>query len=170
MTRYFAGMITIEAVKTAYRELAKRWHPDKPGGDLATMQAVNAQYHEALKNLDGNVSQGTDGREHTYRYDEAVEQEVMDKLAEILAIKGTFEVVLIGTWIWITGDTRPIKGDLGKDGAKCKWHSKRMCWYWRPSGSRHYGKPNPGGLDSLAAKYGAKSFCGTETDSKMATA
>jgi len=164
---YFTHCTTLEDVKSEYRRLAKIHHPDL-GGDTATMQALNAQYHTALKNLDGSTSSGSDGNEHTYRYNAKTEQAVMDKLAELLAIHGTFEVHMIGTWLWVMGDTKPIKESLKNAG--CSWHSKRICWYWRPSESRHYGKASPNGLAHLAERYGVSSFQSSETDRNLAHA
>jgi len=169
MERYFDRLksVGVEAVKIEYRTLAKRWHPDRPNGDTATMQKINAQYHEALKALDQSTSRGSDGGQHTYHYSAQTEQSVMDKLAELLRIRGKFEIMMIGTWLWVAGDTKPIKEELKKAG--CQWHSKRQCWYWRPESSRHYGKSSSGGLEHLAAQYGATMFTATESDTKMTT-
>ena len=52
---HFANCTTVEAIKKLYRTLAMRWHPDRPGGDLETMQIINAQYHQALKAADGTL-------------------------------------------------------------------------------------------------------------------
>ena len=82
---YFTNLDTVGRVKTEYRKLAKLNHPDL-GGVTAVMQAINAAYHAALAGLNGEVSMGTDGKEHTYRYNEVVEQEVMDKIAELLGL------------------------------------------------------------------------------------
>ncbi len=153
--KYFTHLHTVEEVKAEYRRLAKQHHPDK-GGDVATMQAVNAQYHERLAQLNGATTVGDDGREHTYYYNRAAEQEVMDKLSEILKIKGSFEVYLIGKWLWILGDTKPIKESLKAAG--CKWHSERVCWYWRPATSKHYGRYEGADLGTLAWKYGCSEF------------
>lgn len=40
---------SFDTVKTAYRHLSKRWHPDMPGGDRARFEAVKAAYEEACK-------------------------------------------------------------------------------------------------------------------------
>ena len=105
MNSYFAKCATVAEVKAEYRRLAMLHHPDR-GGDTATMQEVNAQYHAALKRMDGQTTTGTDNKPHTYRYDQQRESEIAAALAKILRIKMDATVALIGNWIWIT-DSMP---------------------------------------------------------------
>ena len=151
----FTHCHTVEDIKKEYRRLAMLHHPDR-GGSTEKMQEINAAYHTALQRANGQRATDTDGREHTYTYNREREQAIMDKIAEILQIRGSFDVILIGTWVWVIGDTKPIKEQLKVLG--CVWHSKRLCWYWRPADSRHYGKSSRHGFDELAARYGAKYF------------
>jgi hypothetical protein len=158
---YFADCWTVEQIKIRYRELAIEHHPDH-GGDTRTMQDINAEYHIALKMQDGRESTD-DGKKYTYKYDEQTEQNIMDKISELLKIKMNAEIALIGVWIWITGDTRPVKTKLKDIG--CKWHQKRAAWYWSPY--KHYGKSSRGSLEHLACKYGCETF--TSRNSDLAT-
>ena len=59
------------------------------------------------------------------------------------------EIDLIGTWIWITGDTKPVKDQLKE--AECKWHGKRGCWYFKIG---NYYRRSSKSLETLAEKYG----------------
>ena len=156
---YFATCNTVEAVKAEYRRLAKLHHPDI-GGDTETMQELNAQYHRALERMDGQRNHDDQGREHTYTYNRDREQEIMDKLGELLAVlPGGVEIALIGLWLWIIGTEKEDKDTQGKlKEAGCRWHSKRKCWYWRPASMKHYGRQNKGGLASMAMKYGCRTF------------
>ena len=138
-------------------------HPDI-GGDTATMQEINKQYHEALKGQHGVTSYNQETqKEHTYYYNKNVETDVMNKVLELLGLRlEGVEVLLIGTWIWITGDTKPHRDKLGKGtndkpGAKCRWHSKRQAWYWRSAKNKCY-RPSNASLGSLAAAYGCETF------------
>ena len=151
---YFSKCSTVEEVKSLYRTLAKANHPDL-GGDTATMQEINAQYHAALNRMNGQTH--TDGnREYTYTYNRQREQQAMDKIAELLRIKGNIDIYLIGTWVWVMGDTKPVKEQLKAAG--CQWHSVRSCWYWRANEYRHKGKMSRGGLEHLAYRYGVEAF------------
>ena len=150
---YFAGLTSVEEIKKAYRDLARKHHPDL-GGDLKTMKIINAQYHAALNGQNGTT---TDGR--TYKYNQKSEQEIMDVIAELLKIPN-LEISLIGYWVWVQGDTKPVKEQLKT--LKCRWHSGRSCWYWKPAWCGK-SRSNPGGLDELAAKYGYQDFRSTST-------
>lgn len=126
---YFSNCETVAEVKSLYRRLAFKNHPDR-GGDTKTMQEINAEYHAKLKSLNGFSSVGNDGKRHTYYYRQAVEQELIDKIYQLLALKMQgVTVELIGTWIWIHGETKIHKDKLKN--LKCKWHGKRKCWYFR---------------------------------------
>lgn len=157
INKWFAGFETPEAIKIRYRKLAMKYHPDR-GGDVEAMQEINAQYQDALKYCDGQTSEDN-GKEYTYRYQAEVEQAIMEKIAELLSLNmSQVDVALIGVWIWITGDTKPVKDSLKEAG--CKWHTKRKCWYWHNGKKRRsYSKA---GLGQIAEKYGYRHFGKTQ--------
>jgi len=153
MNNFFHDCRTVEEIKKRYRQLAMKHHPDR-GGDTATMQEINRQYQSALKHCDGQTNKGSDGKQHTYHYNEAAETELAEKIDELLKLKlAGIEIALIGLWIWITGDTKPHRQAL-KD-AGCRWHSKRACWYWQNTG---YVGRSKASLQELADKYGYKAY------------
>jgi hypothetical protein len=147
-TDFFFSINTVEEVKKHYRDLARKNHPDL-GGSLEVMQEINAQYHKKLLSLNNISSDG-----HVYKYNQKPEQSIMDKLHEFLKIPN-LDISLIGVWIWITGDTKPVKEELKLLGSS--WHSKRKMWYWKPIWSK-IRSSNPGSLSELAIKYGYQKF------------
>jgi len=146
---YFKACKSVQEIKKLYRQLALANHPDK-GGDVEIMQSINAQYTLALKSFDGTTQDN-----YTYKYNAETEQAVMDKIAEIISSKIDVEISLIGNWIWITGETKQYRTELKKMG--CKWHSKRLCWYWNNQ-TKRYRYSSKVSLDELAEKYGVKNF------------
>ncbi|WP_017299775.1 J domain-containing protein [Nodosilinea nodulosa] len=156
-TKYFFGATTVEEIKARYRRLAMDLHPDR-GGDAEAMKVLNREYHEALRRCHGTTAQKTAGggeEEHTYYYNEAVEQAVIDKLAELLGLSlPNIRVMLVGTWIWIDGETKPVRDSLKSHGLR--WHNKRGKWYWH-AGSHRY-RQSLGDFNELAAKYGYREF------------
>ena len=153
---YFKEAIKVEDIKYCYRELAMKFHPDRPGGSTEIMQEINQQYQQALQQANGQQSSNTDGKHFTYRYNADIEQAIVEMIDVLLSIKmDSVNISLIGSWIWITGDTRPYKEDL--KAIDCKYHGKRKCWFWsNDSGRSRYNKKDS--LTELAEKYGVKSF------------
>lgn len=150
MNNFFSDCLTVDAVKKRYRILAFQHHPDR-GGDLVTMQQVNRQYHAALKRCNLQAAHTEDGKEYTYRYDETVEESVVAVISSLISLKmDDVKILLIGTWVWIVGETKRYKDSLKSLG--CRWHSGRSCWYFTAKPYRGFYSKN--GLESLAAKYG----------------
>lgn len=155
--RYFAHLHTVEEIKKEFRRLAMENHPDR-GGDTATMQEIIEQYHAALKGCDKQTSKDADNRPHTYNYSQPLEQEIVNKIDELIragVASANVEIWLIGTWVWIVGDTKPIKETLKKSG--CTYHGKRQCWYWQNDGHAHRFS-RKASMSDLAQKYGAAQF------------
>ena len=154
--KYFEGCKTVQDIKSLYRKLAMQFHPDR-GGDTATMQMINLEYHEMLKRLDGFVSWDSKGKEHTYHYRADVEQQIIDKINEMLNLRmEDVNIELIGVWVWVYGaNTKKYKEDLKKAG--CRWHSKRQMWYWhKKSNYRREFSGVP--FEMLRQMYGSKVY------------
>jgi hypothetical protein len=153
---YFNEAKTVEDIKYCYRELAMKFHPDRPEGDTEIMQEINQHYQQALQQANGQQSSNSDGKQFTYRYNADIEQAIVEMIDVLLGIKMEGVIIsLIGRWVWITGNTRPYKDELKAIG--CKYHGKRKCWFWSNDSerSRYNSKDS---LVELAEKYGVKSF------------
>ena len=149
--KYFTDCKNVAETKSLYRSLAFKFHPDH-GGDVEKMKALNNEYHAHLKALDGSEQEGT---EYAYKYNKETEQEIMEKIYSFLALKmEKVEIALVGTWIWISGDTFPHKKALKEAG--CKWHGKRKMWYWKKGPNRRYASKMS--FEDIAKAYGFKSF------------
>jgi hypothetical protein len=154
-TRDFANCAMVEEVKSLFRGLAQVHHPDH-GGEHDVMIQLTAAYHARLQELNGQTSKGTDGKEHTYQYDFDRENVVVETLSALLNLKmPKVEILLIGIWLWIEGETKPHRHALKELG--CKWHAKRKLWYWRPPQEKFRPHSN-GSLADLAWRYGCKRF------------
>lgn len=169
---YFFNLRTVTEIKSRYRELMMKWHPDRhPEADekqkrefTRITQEINEAYHAALASAHGSTEKGDDGRDHTYKYNQAEEQAIMDKIEELIKLhmEGV-EIWLIGYWIWVIGETKPYKDLLGRNGAGLSWHSKRQAWYWKPYEGKAW--HSNASLGSLAYKYGATQFKDDEAKS-----
>lgn len=153
----FAECKDTAAIKTLFRKLAMTHHPDK-GGDTATMQALNNAYQHALKSRDGRTERGTDAKERTYTYNQADEEAIAAKIAELIGLNMEgVEIWLIGNWVWVKGETKPHREKLGSKGAGLKWAPQREAWLWHlPHHAAR--RNNRASFEDLADAYGATQF------------
>jgi len=152
---YFNRFNTVAQIKVEYHRLAKLHHPDI-GGETATMQVINTEYQEALAQCNGQTSKGSDGKDHTYVYNQEVEQAIIDKIAEILShhLDG-IELELVGTWIWVGGETYQHKDVLGKI-LKMQFSRKHQRWAWH-NGPK-YRRRSKYNYEDIRSAYGTKSY------------
>lgn len=145
--KFFSHCHTLEEVKAEYKKLALQHHPDR-GGDTATMQAINSEYAFASARIikGGNFSQ--EETEQEIRFSEEY-RKVIEQIGHLESIT----IELVGLWIWVTGNTYPVRAELKKAGLF--FASKKQAWYYR---SEEY-KADRGSrksLDEIRSKYGSK--------------
>lgn len=111
--KFFHSVTTIEEAKKMYRKLVKQHHPDC-GGDNETMVIIINEYETIMKRLEA-------GEQATSAF-----KSIIDALVKFDGI----DIEVIGTWIWVSGDTYPIRAELGKDGLNFKYSKNKKAWYW----------------------------------------
>jgi len=152
--KWFTGCNDITEIKKRYRELAMQYHPDR-GGDTRIMQEINDAYEISLRGQHQQAYKGTDGETRTYYYNQDNEQAIMGKIDELLKAKMVgVDIFLIGTWLWVMGNTRQYKDILGRQGLGMRWQKHRQAWSWTPS--KWHGGNSRGDFLHLATKYGAE--------------
>lgn len=150
--KYFIETLQdVASIKKEYRRLAHLLHPDK-GGDVVEMQRLNAEYLEALRQVDGS-SYKDEGRDFVYKYNESTEMEIIQKLDELLqaGIDKIANIYLIGSWVWVL-DTKREDRDKLKE-LKLRWSGVRKAWYFHTGKYRSFSSKK--GLNSIASRYGA---------------
>lgn len=133
---YFAGLETPAEINRVYKTLSAVFHPDN-GGDLETMQELNRQRSAALAALEqGEVvpAEVAELPASTLYLPEKSEtstnlvQALKDLIDKAQQIPGV-HLELCGSWLWATGETRPVKDDLKALGFR--WSQNKAAWYWR---------------------------------------
>ena len=175
----FEDCLTIGDVKNSYRKLAFQLHPDMhPASEFSTwnarMQDLNAAYMYECSRRDGEVSTGTDQKEHKYKYNREAEDGVINAVARAIRAKlpARCTVTIVGVYIWIehvlrtdTDIHNALKGTKNADGTqpadRFYFHGKRSTpdngvWYWKPPTYRRARYNKNASLSDLKAYYGAR--------------
>ena len=124
MTKFFEKVRTLEELRKEYHRLAMQFHPDREGGDLKTMQAINLQYEKLTKKLINSHEDYSDDRKDWEMF---VSEELMVTIGRILNLPG-ITIELIGSWIWVTGLTHAVKETLKAEGFK--FSPPKTAWYF----------------------------------------
>ena len=142
-TKYFSDCHTLEEVKRRYKELAMQHHPDR-GGDTATMQDINKEYENVIKNPFFSFSEQTEQEQQEFiKYPEIINQ--------IIGLEGII-IELIGNWIWISGNTYPHRSQLKQIGFY--FAPKKIMWYHRPPEYKSLNR-KPKSINEIRLKYGS---------------
>jgi curved DNA-binding protein CbpA len=151
---FFKNCECLEDVKHQYRKLVMQYHPDNNLGrdTLKAMQIINAEY-EALferfknihRNAEGDVYQSSSDNKETA----AEFAEIINKL---IHLPETVKVELIGSWIWVSGDTRPYKDYLKE--LRFKWCSNKKAWAWHKESYKK--RSSKKSLDEIRSLYGSE--------------
>jgi curved DNA-binding protein CbpA len=143
-----SGDVSEKTLKTAFKKMALKFHPDRNPLGAELMKAVNAAFEFLMKNLSiVNDIKSKDDKDF-YNYSEQLET-VLAQLANMPDI--IFEV--IGNWIWIEGDTKTHKEALKEMG--CKWASQKKKWFYRPEEHKSRFNRSELSMEEIREKYGS---------------
>lgn len=142
------GTVSREDIKAAYRRACMKYHPDRNPAGLQMMQAVNAAWAalESYEGFQNETVESTDGDRSGYG------DALNDALNAVIDLPG-IKIEVCGSWIWISGDTKPVKDQIKAAGYY--WASKKHMWYFRPAEwkSRSRGKFS---IDEIREKFGSE--------------
>lgn len=143
-----SGDLTEKEIKTTYKKLAIKYHPDKNPLGAELMKAVNAAYDLLMKNIDNLNKYQSENKNHHYNYCEELEI-VLSGLNSLTGI--IYEI--IGNWVWISGNTKENKDALNEFG--CKWAPKKRQWFYRPEEHKSRRNHKEHTIEEIRAKYGS---------------
>ena len=139
---------TCEELKRAYRELTLEYHPDATGRDTnAEMAQINEEYKALFPKLK-DIHTTLKGETYEKENPETPEA-FIELINELIKYEGTL-IEILGSFVWVTGQTKPYK-DLLKD-LGFKYAPKKQAWYLAPAdyhkqSKRHYS------LEEIRSKY-----------------
>lgn len=145
--KWFNECKTLDEVKATYKKLAKQYHPDL-GGDTVTMQEINKEYAFACAKVIKGANFSDEKTEQEIKFSEKY-RVALEKIIHLEDVN----IELVGFWIWVTGNTYPVKAIL-KD-AGFFFASKKLAWYFR-TGEYQVSSRGEKSLDEIRSKYGTE--------------
>lgn len=149
MLNYFKNVTTIEELKNTYKELAKKYHPDINPNGTEIMKEINAEYEKAFEIL---------------KTQKDIEDDFRETIDAIINLDINIEIC--GTWIWVSGDTKPVKDTLKASGLK--WAKKKQMWFWRPADQAARRTRKTMDMEHIRDKYGSTMVKGIQTNKRAA--
>ena len=149
--KWFNNPETLEDLKKQYKKVAFQNHPDR-GGKTSDMQEINAEY-EALFSRLKDTHKNAEGEFYTARTATTeTATEFMDIIEKLIHMEG-IEIEVCGSWVWVTGDTRPHKEEL--KALSFRWSSNKSAWYFHRDGYKKRSKKSLT-LDEIRDYYGSE--------------
>ena len=137
--REFEVVTGINEAKKVFKQLAKKLHPDV-GGSNEKFKLLNTIYNDILEN------------KIYFSNDTKFDIELEKIISQILHYEN-ITIELVGSWIWLSGDTKEIKEKLKE--LNFKWASKKKMWYYGEMKGRN---PKQKSMDEIKSKYGSQTF------------
>lgn len=143
--RFFHGINTLEELKKAYRKMALIHHPDR-GGNEKDFIALKDEFDRLFKVYEKKESQRTytdrktgEQKEYTKKAASAEDLEQFKSIIDAVIFMDGVEVEILGTWVWLTGNTKQHKEKLKE--LNFKWSKPKNAWYWHEGEyKKSYGK------------------------------
>lgn len=141
------GEVTFEDAKRAYRKASMKYHPDRNPAGLEMMKAVNTAW-ATLQAWDFNADPVSVKEGKNNFYGDAL-NEALNAIIDLPGIR----IEICGAWVWVSGDTKPVKDTLKEAGYK--WASKKFQWYFRPE--EYFSKSRGNwSMDDIRTHYGSE--------------
>ena len=112
------------------------------------MQEINNEYSFVIARISKNAGFTAEESESEIR----LSQEYQDAINAIAGIED-ITIELVGSWIWVTGNTRLHKDRLKAAGFY--WASKKFAWYYRSEDKKRRTNSKLS-LDEIKCKYGSE--------------
>ena len=149
MAKWFTKCKYAEQGKDLYRELVKKYHTDNGAQDDSIIKEINAEFSEWWKTHKHLHYSEENQSEYTKDTTETVE-DFIEIIRNLSTLPG-LTVEQIGRWLWITGNTFPVREQLKTFG--CRWSSGKKQWYWTKEPYHNYSSHKSFGR--LRSQYGS---------------
>ncbi|MCK5293068.1 MAG: hypothetical protein KAJ49_00325 [Arcobacteraceae bacterium] len=133
----FSDVTGLNEAKKVFKKLARLLHPDI-GGDEESFKILKNVYDDIVEH---KIYFSTDAK---------FDIELEKIISQILHFEDII-IEVVGSWIWLSGETKIIKDTLKNIGFK--WASKKKMWYYGEMKGRSHKEKS---LDEIKGKYGCE--------------
>ena len=143
---YFDNISNSLTLKNEYRRLAKIYHPDC-NGDEYCMKMINDEYETKFKELEKDNYSGEDK--------EFLNEDIKNflKIIQGTLMYTNINIEIIGSWIWISGNTYPFRKELKSLGMG--WSNNKKAWYWHQGNYKKYNHKKDYTLEDIRNMHGS---------------
>jgi hypothetical protein len=135
----------LDTLKKQYIKLSKKYHPDA-GGTTIQFQQLQNEYNILLNKILNNSQLNQSQKQNEKDLDLAI-REIVDTLVNIDGLN----VELIGKWLWISGNTYPVKTILKQAGLTFIKKEGNPFWVYKGVESTSRGQSS---MEEIRKKYG----------------
>lgn len=135
----------LDQLKKEYFKLAKKYHPDA-GGTTAQFQELGREYENLVKKLLSGSKLSEEQQKTEFEIDETL-RKIIDQIITLEGIK----IEVIGKWIWVSGNTYPVKDTLKSAGFVFIKKENVPYWVYKGVESASRGKMS---IEEIRARYG----------------
>ena len=147
--KYFTNCRTIEEVKAAFRDYAKKLHPDC-GGSSEEFRHMMDDY-QIVFNRYKDIHKAADGTTYEKQTDETA-KEFASVINAVIHMDGVI-IEIIGSWVWLEGNTFPYREQIKEAGF---WFSKsKKAWYHNGEKERSRRKGHYS-MEKIKEKFGCE--------------
>jgi hypothetical protein len=139
----------LDSLKKQYYKLSKKYHPDA-GGTTSQFQQLQQEYEDLFNKVLKGGNLNTEQQQNEVVIDKAI-RDIIDNLINLQGL--TVEVV--GKWLWIGGDTYPVRTILKQAGLTFIKKDGKPFWVYKGVESTSRGQMS---LDEIKRKYGVTKF------------
>jgi len=144
---HFQNINTLEELKSAYRKLAKQYHPDinKAPEALQIMKEINTEYEylaQQLKNERGYTETKQQANDFI---------SIIDQLLKY----NNIEVEIIGTWLWVRGKGTFAIKDFLQDTLGMIYTKSHKAFYWYAGCVKKVKRSSKQSIEKIRDKYGS---------------
>ena len=146
---------TRNLIKTMYRKACSKYHPDRNAAGLEMMKLINLAF-ESLGNFINGGEFDYSVNEDASSMNKNMSDEMNMALNAVIGLGLTIEIC--GSWIWVSGDTKPHRELLKEAGYR--FAPKKLMWSF--CGGKRTSSRGKYSMDDIRVRHGSVYVKGSE--------